>query len=355
MPETARTLSYAQAIREAQDCCLARDPNVLLMGLGVPDPKGVFGTTTGLGKAYGSSRVMDIPLSENAVTGIAIGAAITGMRPVLTHQRVDFALVAMEQMVNQAAKWHYMFGGRMKVPLVIRMVIGRGWGQGPQHSQSLQSWFAHIPGLKVVLPATPRDAKGLLIAAIEDDNPVIYLEHRWLHNIKDVVPEGHYSTNLGEARIVRPGRDVTIVATSYMVLEALRAAEILHQEGIDAEIVDPRTLRPLDEASILQSVARTGRLVVADTGWRPFGAAGEIIALVTEQAFDRLKAAPARVCLPDVPTPTAPALAAHFYPRAGHIAAAVLRQFGRTPDPILTAVPEGVHLDAPDPTFTGPF
>jgi pyruvate dehydrogenase E1 component beta subunit len=207
----------------------------------------------------------------------------------------------------------------------------------------------------VVLPATPRDAKGLLISAIEDDNPVIYLEHRWLHGIRDTVPDGHFRVPLGEARTVRPGKDVTIVATSYMVLEALRAAEMLSREGIDAEIIDPRTLRPLDEASILTSVARTGRLVVADTGWKLFGAAGEIIALACEQAFDRLKAAPSRVCLPDVPSPTAPALAAHYYPRAGHIVAAVLQQFGRKPDPALTAVPDGVHLDVPDPTFTGPF
>lgn len=350
-----RIITYAEALREAQDVCLAADPTVYVMGLGVPDPKGIFGTTLGLQEKYGPARVMDMPLSENAMTGVAVGSALTGMRPVLTHQRVDFALVAMEQMVNQAAKWRYMFGGAASVPLTVRMIVGRGWGQGPQHSQSLQAWFAHTPGLKVVLPATPRDAKGLLIAAIEDDNPVIVFEHRWLYGVKDHVPEGRFVEPLGKARIVRPGTDVTLAAVSYMVLEALRAAEMLAKEGISAEVVDVRSLRPLDADTILSSVARTGRLVAADTGHGAFGAAAELTALAAESVFERLKAAPARVASPDYPTPTSPALSADYYPRAGHIAAAALRQFGRTPDPALLAVPPGARLDVPDSSFSGPF
>ena len=226
---------------------MAKDPSVYIMGLGVPDPKGVFGTTLGLQQKYGLKRVLDIPLSENAMTGVATGSALVGMRPIITHQRVDFALNAMEQMVNQAAKWHYMFGGQNRVPLVIRMIIGRGWGQGPQHPQSLQSWFAHVPGLRVVMPTTPHDAKGLLISSIEDDNPVIFIEHRWLHGISDHVPEGIYRVPLGKARVVREGRRVTIVATSYMVLESLRASETLSESGIEAEVIDVRCLRPLDD------------------------------------------------------------------------------------------------------------
>jgi pyruvate dehydrogenase E1 component beta subunit len=354
-PTMHRQLKFFEAIREAQDLCMAKDPSVYLMGLGVPDPKGIFGTTLGLQEKYGPKRVLDIPLSENAMTGVATGSALVGLRPILTHQRLDFALVSMEQIVNQAAKWHFMFGGRSRVPMVIRMIIGRGWGQGPQHSQSLQAWFAHVPGLRVVMPATAHDAKGLLISSIEDDNPVIFLEHRWLYGISDHVPEGVYRVPLGKARVIRKGSDATIVATSYMVLEALRAAQALSESGIHAEVLDMRSLRPLDETAILESVRKTGRLVVADTGGKAFGVSAEILALVTERAFADLKAAPQRVALPDFPTPTSPALSDGYYPRAGHIAAAVLGMYGREPSSAMFDVPEGKRLDQPDPSFTGPF
>jgi len=261
-----RQLKFFQALNEAIDLCMAMDPVVYVMGLGVPDPKGIFGTTLGLQQKYGSQRVMDMPTAENGMTGVAIGSALVGMRPILTHQRIDFALLAIEQMVNQAAKWHYMFGGQMRIPLVMRMIVGRGWGQGPQHSQSLQAWFAHVPGLKVVMPTTPYDAKGLLIASIEDNNPVVFIEHRWLYNITGHVPEGVYRVPLGRARVIRAGDDLTIAATSYMTLEALRAAEILAEDGVRAEIVDIRTLKPLDEGTILESVRKTGHLIVADAG-----------------------------------------------------------------------------------------
>ena len=348
-------ISYAEALREAQDMCLARMPEVLLMGLGVPDPKGIFGSTVGLQAKYGPERVFDIPLSENAITGVAIGAALRGMRPIITHQRVDFAVVAMEQMVNQAAKWHYMFGGAMSVPMLVRMVIGRGWGQGPQHSQSLQAWFAHIPGLKVVMPATARDAKGLVIAAVEDDNPVIMLEHRWLYNIKGEVDEGHYATTIGKAKILRKGTDITLVGTSYMALESLRAAEKLAEEGVSAEVVDLRSIRPWDRELVLESVSRTGRLVVADTGWTAFGIAAEIVSSVVEELFGSLKSAPARVALPIRPSPTSPALAAAFYPRWGDIAQAARRSLGRQTTQTPHDVAPDVPLDVPDSSFTGPF
>ena len=200
-----RELKFYQAINEAIDTCMAGDPSVYVMGLGTPDPKGVFGTTLGLAQKYGAERVMDIPTSENGMTGVAIGSALVGMRPIIVHQRIDFALLSIEQIVNQAAKWHYMFGGQMQVPLVIRMIIGRGWGQGPQHSQSLQAWFAHVPGLKVVMPSTPYDAKGLLISSIEDNSPVVFIEHRWLYNIAGNVPEGSYRSLLVLQRRFKEG------------------------------------------------------------------------------------------------------------------------------------------------------
>lgn len=350
----SRLLTYAEALREAQDLCLAAYPQVLLMGLGVPDPKGIFGTTLGLQEKYGADRVFDIPLSENALTGVAVGAAIRGMRPILTHQRVDFALVSMEQLVNQAAKWHYMFGGTMRVPLVVRMIIGRGWGQGPQHSQSLQAWFAHVPGLKVIMPTTPRDAKGMLIAAVADDNPVVVLEHRWLYNIRDEVPEGLCSVPIGQARVIRQGTDITIVAVSYMVLEALRAAEHLADEGISAEVVDLRTISPWDADTVLGSVRKTGRIVVADTGSTSFGVSAEVIATVAGQAFGALKAPPERVGLPDYPSPTSPELSAGFYPRAAQVAASARRCLG-VPVRAEAAGTPALPGDVADGSFHGPF
>jgi len=334
---------------------MAADPSVVVMGLGVPDPVGIFGTTLGLQDKYGAGRAMDMPLSENAMTGVCIGAAVNGMRPILTHQRLDFALVSMEQIVNQAAKWHYMFGGKVRIPLVIRMIIGRGWGQGPQHSQSLHAWFAHIPGLKVIMPTTAHDAKGMLISAIEDDNPVISLEHRWLYGIADTVPEEMYRTPIGKIRTLRQGADVTLVGCSYMSLEALRAADVLAGMGIDAEVIDLASLRPLDEQGILQSVRKTGRLVAIDGGGVSFGVTAEILALASEKGFSFLKQAPVRIGLPDHPAPTSPALADGFYPRDGDITAAVLKMFGRPVDERLFAAPTDRRLDQPNPGFKGPF
>lgn len=352
---TNRELTFFQAINEAIDLCMAKDPTVYIMGLGVPDPKGVFGTTLGLQQKYGSMRVMDMPASENGMTGVAIGSSLIGMRPILTHQRIDFALLAMEQMVGQAAKWHYMFGGQMSVPLVIRLIIGRGWGQGPQHSQNLQAWFAHVPGLKVVMPTTPHDAKGLLISSIEENNPVIFIEHRWLHNITGDVPEGVYRVSLGRARVAREGNDVTIAATSYMVLEALRAAEILAEDGIQAEIIDIRTLRPLDESLILESVRKTGRLIVADSGWKTGGFGAEVVARVAEEALGDMKSPPRRLALPDCPTPTSRALTKYFYPRAAHIRTITRQMLGLAPADEKPQLDESVPLDVPDKSFTGPF
>lgn len=324
------------------------------MGLGVPDPKGVFGSTLGLQDKYGLDRVFDVPLSENAMTGVALGSAISGMRPVLTHQRVDFALSSIEQLVNQAAKWHYMFGGRMKAPMVIRMVIGRGWGQGPQHSQSLQALFAHVPGLKVVMPTTPFDAKGMMISAIESDDPVVCLEHRWLYGIRDEVPPDYYRVPLDRARVMRSGTDVTLIGVSYMTLECLTAAEMLAGVGISAEVIDLRSIRPLDLETILDSVNRTGRLLTVDNGHVAGGISAEIAASVVERSFDRLVAAPERIGFPDHPTPTTHALADGYYPLPHEIAETAARLVGieQSFDP----VDRGERrLDQSDPAYQGPF
>ena len=316
-----REITFAAAINEATVQAMERDPSVFVLGVSVGDMKRVFGTTKGAHERF-PSRVFDTPCAENAITGIAVGAAIAGMRPVMVHHRSDFMLLAMDQIVNHAAKWRHMSGGVSSVPLTIRGIVGRGWGNGAQHTQSLQALFMHFPGLKVVAPATPYDAKGLLLASIEDNSPVIYIEHRWLHERVGPVPEEYYTVPLGRGEVRRPGRDVTLVGISHMVVEAESAADLLQQEGVSAEVIDLRSLRPLDEDLVLQSVTKTGRLVVADTSWKRCGAAAEIVALVAERAWPALKAPVRRVCLPDVAAPASWVLERAFYPGAEQIAAA---------------------------------
>lgn len=353
---TERQLTYAAAILEATDQALGRDRDVLLLGLGVPGPTGIFGTTSGLQEKYGAARVIDMPSSENAMTGVALGAATRGKRPIMVHMRVDFAVLSLEPIVNQAAKWHYMYGGRVKAPMVIRMIVGRGWGQGPQHSQSLQAWFAHVPGLKVVMPARPYDAKGMLLSAVEDDAPVIVIEHRWLYNLSGPVPEAPYTAPLEGAAVLREGTDVTIAAASLMAIEAMKAAETLAGMGVSAEVIDLRSVAPLDMTTLGASVAKTGRLVAADTGHAECGVSAEVVAAVTESGFHHLRAAPQRVALPPAPSPTTPALADLYYPGAREIAVAALATLGRSdPVPEELLAPGRRWRDTPDPTFTGPY
>lgn len=354
-----REITYAAAIREAFDIALNKDPKVFLIGEGIPDPKGAFGTTTGLQEKYGRNRVMDMPVSENGITGVVIGAALGGMRPVLTHMRIDFSLLSMDQIANTAAKWFFMFGGKKSVPLVIRMIIGRGWGQGPQHSQSLQALFAHIPGLKVVMPATPYDAKGLLLRAIFDNNPVIYIEHRWLHTISGHVPKGYYEVPIGKNEVIQKGKDVTIVATSYMVIEAAKAAQILKRAGVSAEIINLRSLKPFDSKTVLTSVKKTGRILVADTGVKSFGTAAEVIATVSESGI-KCKAPPQRVTLPDCSTPTSWKLAENYYPTFKHILTSSMALMGFGSNEYQKILKKYANLnsvpsDVPDLSFTGPF
>ena len=326
---SGRKLSYAHAIREALELALTHDERVFVMGQGVDDPVGMFGITLHLHKKYGEDRVFDTPLSENALTGVAIGAALSGMRPVYMHNRPDFLLLAMDQIVNHASKWSYMFGGHIRIPMVIWAAVGRGWGGAAQHTQNLQGLFAHVPGLRLVMPATPRDAKGLLIASIADNNPVIIIEHRWLFGQTGYVPEGLYTIPLGQGVIRKKGEDITVVAISYMVIEALGAARELQEHNIDVEVIDPRTLKPLDEEIILSSVKKTGRLIIADTGWKTGGAGAEIAALVAEKGFDYLKAPIRRVASLDIPTPASYVLEAKFYPDTADVVSCCLAILGR--------------------------
>ncbi len=317
-----RSISYCQAINETFQQLLEADKSVFLIGQGVTSPWYVGNTTTGLIDRFGPRRVIDTPVSENGITGVAVGAALAGMRPVVVHPRMDFMYYAMDQIANHAANWHYMFGGTSSVPLTVWGIINRGGEQAAQHSQAIHAMFAHIPGLKVVMPSTPYDAKGLLVASIQDDNPVLFVDDRWLYNLTGDVPENLYSVPIGKAIIRREGKDLTIVATSYMALDAAKAASALERENVDAEMIDLRSIKPLDEQLILESVRKTGRLIVADGGWKTCGFAAEVSALVAEKAFKYLKAPILRVSLPDVPAPASAPLEKAYYRTADDIAAA---------------------------------
>jgi pyruvate dehydrogenase E1 component beta subunit len=347
--------TFARAINDALATAMALDAGVICYGLGADDPKGVFGTTLGLQQKFGPERVFDMPTSENAMTGIGVGAALYGLRPVLTHQRLDFALLSMDQLVNNAAKWRFMFGGRRGVPLTVRMILGRGWGQGPTHSQNLQSVFAHIPGLKVVMPATAEDAKGLLLASIFDDDPVIFLEHRWLHNLRGDVPEGDYRVPLGRARSLRSGSDITVVSMSYMTIEAVHAVDHLAAQGVQCDLIDLRTVRPLDWDAVHGSVKRTGRLLVLDTGTLTGSLAGEIVARAASDCWDALKAAPQRLAMPDFPEATSPALTKGYHVRAEHIAEKIGAMLGRRVEFRSLAEQRKHPHDVQGDWFSGPF
>ena len=318
-----RELPSAQAIREAHAQLLQTDPRVFLIGQGLWSPWYAGGSLEDLDIEFGRDRVMDSPVSENATTGAAIGAAMAGMRPIMFHPRMDFMLLAVDSIINQAANWSYMFAGQVNVPVVIRASINRGGEQGAQHSQAIHAMFMHVPGIKIVMPSTPYDAKGLLVSAVRDGNPVLYIDDRWLYEDVGEVPEDLYSVPIGSAAIRCEGDAVTVVATSFMAREAVAAASELRQRGIAIEVVDLRSLRPLDKQTILTSVRKTGRLVTVDGGWLTGGVGSEIAAIVASEALDALRAPVQRVALPDVPAPTSSALEEAYYPRASDIVAAV--------------------------------
>ena len=350
-----RTLKFNQAVGEATAQAMERDPNVFLMGVGIDEPKGIFGTTLEPVKKFGPARAFDVPISENMLTGAAVGAAMAGMRPILVHARMDFLMLTMDQLVNHAAKWSYMSGGKLKTPIVVRAVVGKGWGQAAQHSQNLHAMLAHVPGINVAAPSCAYDAKGLLAEALSIDTPTVFVEHRTLHETSSEVPEEWYRVPFGKAEVRLQGGDVTIVAFGQMVGEALKAAALLRQRCIGAEVIDLRTVSPWDKETVLASVRRTGRLLALDASWRSFGCAAEIVAAVTEQAFGALKAAPTRVALPDVPTPCSPALEKLFYPGPEAIAAEGFRLLGFEDLARETLAKTGLEYVSTPSGIRGPF
>ena len=346
-----RILTYAEAVREATEQEMARDPSVIVLGIGVDDFKAVYGTTRGLLEKFGPERVFDTPLSEDGMTGVAIGAAMAGLRPIHVHIRMDFVMLAMNQIVNIAAKARYMYGGTVSVPIVVRSVIGRSWGQGAQHSQALQALFMHVPGLRVVAPSTPYDAKGCLIMSIRDDNPVMFIEHRMLHSQRGHVPSDLYAVPFGKARVLAKGSDITLVGISYMTVECLRAQRYLGEVGISAEVIDPVCLSPLDIETILTSVKKTGRLLLVDSGWTVCGASAEILAQVAEHLQGMPQIRWQRMGFAPVPCPTTKNLENLFYPNAQTVASTA---FAMVHDNQRSWVP--VHKEASEIVeFKGPF
>lgn len=317
------TMTFAQALNDAHKLKMQRDPNIYVAGEDVGTYGGIFGVTAGLLDQFGPKRVRDTPITESAIIGSAVGAASCGLRPVVELMFVNFIGVSMDQLFNQAAKMKYMFGGKAKIPMVLRASCGAGIGAAAQHSQCLEAWFMHVPGLKVVMPSTPYDAKGLLISAIRDDNPVVFLEHKILYALEGEVPGGDYSIPLGKADIKREGKDVTVIATAQAVHTALSAAAKLAGEGISVEVLDPRTLNPLDEDTILGSVRKTHRVVIVHEAVKFSGPGAEIAALVAEKAFDRLDAPILRIAAPFVPVPFSPPLEKAFIPSEEKVIGAV--------------------------------
>ncbi len=346
-----RKLSYAEAIREATEQEMARDPSIIVLGMGVDDFRGIYGTTKGLVEKFGSDRVFDTPLSEDAMTGVAIGAALAGLRPIHVHIRMDFLLLAMNQIINIAAKARYMYGGAVSVPIVVRSVIGRSWGQGAQHSQGLHSLFMHVPGLRVVAPSTPYDAKGCMASALRHPDPVMFVEHRMVHFQKGVVPEEPFTVPFGRARTLAPGKDVTLVGVSHMAVECLRARSLLEQAGIQAEVIDPVSLSPLDADGIAASVKKTGRLVVVDTSWTFCGTSAEIVTAVLERTQGKRDVSFARLGYAPGTCPTTKPLENLYYPNPQTIAMAahtLVKGEGTRWEPRTSEAPEVVE-------FKGPF
>lgn len=349
-----RIKSFVEAVREAHIELMSADPTVICYGLGVTDPRAIFGTTTGLLEAFGPERVFDVPTSEAALTGAAVGAALGGLRPIVSHQRLDFFLLAMDQLVNAAAKWHYMFGSQTPVPITIRLIVGRGWGQGPTHSQSLHAWFTHIPGLKVVMPSSPADAKGLLISSVRDPNPTIFIEHRWLHQSEGEVPDNDYEVPLGVGLLLEEGGDITIVASSIMTTEALRASRILQSHGIYCDLIDLRTLRPMDWKMVRESTEKTGRLLVVDSGYASGSIANEIISKTVRHNFVSLRCAPRVIAMPDIPEPTSYGLTKNFHVGFGQIVEQAFEMCGYE-SKYTPLVDDLGHHDVPGEWFRGPF
>ena len=324
-----QTISFSRALNDAQRQAMELDENVFVFGLGADRTGAIFGSTKGLAEKFGGDRVFDVPLSEQALTALAAGAANSDLRPVLVHQRLDFMVYSLDQIVNWASLWHFKSAGRSSMPMVIRAVVGKGWGQGPQHAKSLHTWFAHLPGMQVVMPSSPSEAKGLLLSSIFSNAPTIFIEGRPLFDMKESVPENPYFIQLGKAFVRTPGEDVTIVSFGSMIHLALQAADELSKDGISAEVIDLRTIAPLDLETVIRSVQKTKRLVVAEPGWRMFGTASEIICGVCEEMGPELAAPPKRVTWPHSHVPMSTPMEAQFYPNLDNIVDACRSTLGK--------------------------
>ncbi len=322
------TKPYCEAVSEALAIALERDPSVVVLGQGVDDPLAMFGCSRGLRERFGADRVFDTPVSEEAMTGVCVGAAMSGLRPVIMHNRPDFVLLCMNQLVNHAAKYSYMHNGLSRVPMVVWSAVGRGWGCGAQHAQALQGMLLTVPGLKIVMPSNPADSKGLLLSAIEDPNPVVFFEHRRLLKTGGEVPPGDHRVALGRAELRRRGEDLTIVASSVMVSLAEAALDRLAARGVRADLIDLRTIKPYDGAAVLDSVRRTGRLLVLDCGWQMAGVCAELVAFVAERAWSALRAPPRRLGMPDAPVPAGDVLEKAFYPDEERVSGEILALLG---------------------------
>ncbi len=349
-----RNLKFNQAINESISQSMVKDENIIILGLGADDPLGIFGTTINLKEKFNKERVNDMPTSENSMMGFGIGLSLNKFKPIITHQRVEFSLLSIEQIINQAAKWSYMSDGKSNVPIVIRLIIGKGWGQGPQHSQSLETLFAHIPGLKVVCPSNAYDAKGLMNASIKDPNPVIFFEHRWLHNTLSNVPKKSYTVEIGKSKRIQTGKDVTLVSSSYSVLETIEASRILKNNyDINADVIDLKTLRPLDEKPVINSMKKTKKLVVVDNGWMHYGISSEIISIASEYfSKTNTKVKMDRLGVVDTPIPSTRFLAKYCYPTNELIINKVLKMLNIKKK---YQVNKNILTDVPNKNFTGPF
>jgi acetoin:2,6-dichlorophenolindophenol oxidoreductase subunit beta len=346
-----RQITYCEALCEGLSQEMEKDPSVFVYGIGAPDKGALFGSLDGIFERFGTSRCKDTPISEDTMTGVGIGAALAGMRPVHVHIRVDFLLLAMNQIANSMSILTYNSGGELSVPMVIRVVIGRGWGQGSQHSKSMMSNFARIPGLKVIAPTTPRDAKGMLISAIRDDNPVLCFEHRWLYWQKGACEVAPFEIELGKAAVIREGADITIIAVSWMNVEAVQASQMLENyHGVSAEVVDLRSLAPIDWQTIFESVRKTGRCLVAENDWLMCGISSEITSKIYEQIGSDLIGVIPRIGFAPSPCPTTRALENQFYPSAKDIFKSVEQIFGLSP---ANTSPE--EFFSHERRFKGPF
>ena len=348
-------ISFADSINFSILRAMKKDKKMVCYGLGVTDPKNIFGTTKNLENKFGKERVFDVPTSENALTGISVGLALNGVRSVVSHQRLDFFLLAFDQLINSAAKWYYMFGSKKSVPITIRLIIGRGWGQGPTHSQSLQSVFAHIPGLKVVIPSDPQNAQDLLLASIFDPNPVVFLEHRWLHNLKGKVTQKKI-TKLKGSKIVKKGKDLTIITMSFAVFDVLDIAKKISKDGIDLEVIDLSVIKPISWNNIIKSIKKTGKVMLIDTGAYTGSVSSEIISEIYIKHNSILKKPPIKIAMPDFPEPTSYGLTKKFYFDKFEIIKNIKKILEiKKKLKVEAEIKKPIHHDVPGKWFTGPF